>query len=477
MSLTPDALNDCSGHKALVIEPYYYSPKLETAFEISEILAQANDVTFAGPDVLRCTTDETYRFHGRSAIRYSRKRFASTYLTAPVRKLSRPAIAEVARRPSVAETAAYLEMCDTSPNCARLGNFDLGMGLRSSLISLTRDASVALSDHRRFAFELARDAVMLYRVAKDLIERERYDLVVLFNGRFAPVRGIRRACEELGIRYFVHERGSSREKYAIYDCAIPHQPRAYRNWVDTWWGYSDRPEENAQTFLASRRHGITTNWFSYTRKQTRGSAPPRSDQKRVSFFTSSDDEFLAIGDELASDTPFCDQGAAVRSLGAACRERGFELVVRFHPNTAASATSLMQTAREAGAVVVKPLDPIDSYALLDSSDIVISQNSTIAVEAAAIGKPTFYTGRSIYEACDSIRRIKTEADIRAALEFTGSTDPLDALRYANFISTHGINYAYYEPSGLFTGRYKSKDLNLPLSKLIELRFRILRGSK
>ena len=64
-------------------------------------------------------------------------------------------------------------------------------------------------------------------------------------------------------------------------------------------------------------------------------------------------------------SPFCDQGTAIRSVGAACREKGYELIVRFHPNTPSSATSLLQTAHASTEFVAEPSSEVDSYALVE----------------------------------------------------------------------------------------------------------------
>jgi hypothetical protein len=386
-------------------------------------------------------------------------------------------LSELVSEPTSAEVAELIDKSADNLGDSIVESFDLGMGIRSSLVSLTRDAAVDPREYWDYVLALGRDALWLYRLTQELIRRERFDIVILFNGRFAPVRAIRRACEALGTRYFIHERGSSTDKYALFDCATPHQPSSYRAWVDAWWAYADGPERNAGDFLMKRRRGIATNWYSFTRNQKPGIVQPRSHRKRITFFTSSEDEFAAIGDELRSDTPFCDQVTAIRSIGAMCRARGYELIIRFHPNTAASAISLMKVAREATPFVIEPWGSADSYALADSSDVVFSQNSTIAIEAAATGKLAYFTGRSIYEACRSVPRITTENELSEAIERCGGADPLDALKYANFLGTHGIKYVYYKPNGILSGTYLGRNLNSPLATIRDLKLRITRGGR
>lgn len=476
MSLTPKEFHALKGQRILIIEPFFWTPHIETALELAELLSKNNTVTFVGPDILRCTTDETYTFPSRVLINFSRKRHVSDYLSDHIRRLHRLELSAIEKKPSSAEIPRIIDLAKGEIEALRFEKFDLGTALQSSLITRSRKIDVVPKDHPTYALGMARDSIWLYQLTKQLIRREHIDIVAVFNGRFAPVRAIRRACEGLGTRYFVHERGSSLEKYAIYDCATPHRPSAYRDWVDAWWSFADDPEENARQFLNRRRQGMVANWYSFTRKQQQGKIPLPSNRKRITFFTSSEDEFVAIGDELKPDSPFCDQVFSIRSIGAACRERGYEFIVRFHPNTPRSAARLLNAAHEAAETVVEPRDSIDSYALADSSEVVISQNSTIAIESAAGRKPAFYTGRSIFEQCRSVRRIKKADEISEALDGAPARDPLDALKFANYLAIHGIPYRYYMPKGVLTGTYQGKDLNSPLATLRKLKLLITRGS-
>jgi hypothetical protein len=459
----------------LIIEPFFYTPHIETSLELAERLAERNKVEYIGPDILQCTTDETYKFTSRALIRLSRKRRASRYLSDAVRVYGRSEIQAMTQWLDLPDVRQVVDLQTPDLREVKFENFDIGMGILSSLLSLTRDTRVDPSRYAHFAMALARDALMLYRLTEKLIHDNRYDTVCFFNGRLAPVRGIRRACEASSTRYIVHERGSSSSKFALFDCATPHQPAGYRKWVDAWWSAFDDPERHARDFLQKRRRGIATSWYSFTGRQVEGNIPLKRDRRRVTFFTSSEDELAAIGDELQPDSRFCEQTHAIRAVGAACRERGIEYLVRFHPNTPASATGLMRAARDASDSVFEPSSEVDSYALFDSSDIVFTQNSTIGIEAAASGKPVFYAGRNIFEHCRSVRRIINDEDLTRALETLENADTDDALKYANFLGCHGIDYRYYKPRGVMSGTYRGVDLNAPLAGLRDLKLRLTRG--
>jgi hypothetical protein len=475
MSLPPEFLETCERQKILIIEPFSWTPHVETGLELAEILSHDNSVHYVGPDVLRCVTDETARLRARIQNWVTRKRHLSKYVSPKARAYSRQEIVALEGKLDFPDLQSALDTTSADFEALKFENFDVGMGVVSSLITLTRDVHFDRAKHKDLGAALGRDAIKLYRLTQEFVRANRIDLVILFNGRVASARGIRRACEAMDVRYIVHERGSSRSKYALFDRATPHQPGPIRRWVDDWWRVTADPEAKGRTFLANRRKRVATSWYSFTGKQDVGHFPPRDGRKRVTFFTSSDDELIAIGDELPPDSPFCDQVESIRSVGRACRDRGFDFVVRFHPNTPPNQQELLSAAREVSPKVLEPSSPVDSYALMDSSDIVFTQNSTVGIEAAARGKPAFYAGRNLFEGCRSVRRIMNQADVGAALETTRPADPMDALRYANFLGEHGIAYRYYEPRGFLSGKYRGSDLNFPLSTIRDLKLRLSRG--
>jgi hypothetical protein len=473
MSLTPDFLETCRDQKILIIEPFYWTPHAETGLEVAEILSANNIVDYAGPDALRVVTDETWRPRTRLRIALAPKRRLSQYLTPRARAYSNAELAQLINR----DNAPATEFDFGSPGTEELKfeDFDVGMGVVSSVTSLTRDAHYDRAHHRKLSTALGRDAIKLYRLTQELVRANGYDLVFLFNGRVASCRAIRRACENMGVRYIVHERGSSTDKYALFDCATPHQPAAMRGWVDNWWAFGRQPEADGWAWLAKRRKRISTDWYTFTSRQQPGHCPPRNGRKRVTYFTSSEDELVAIGDELRPDSPYCRQEYAIRALGDACRERGHEFVVRMHPNTPAGERELTAAAHEVSPWVVEPASAVDTYALMDSSDVVATHSSTAGMEAAVAGKPVFYTGRNYLEHCTSVRRIMVDADVTAALDTPEPLDSADALRYAYFFGFHGIPHVHYQPRGFLSGSYRGTDLNGALSGLRDVKLRLTRG--
>ena len=475
MSLHETTLHAQSGRRCLVVEPYFQTPAVETGLEIAGILARKNEVIYLGPDQLKCRTDEDYRVTTRILHALTRKRWVSRYRRDGVQTLRAAELASLRNKDRRTQLATFLDAAGEDLGTATYQNFDLGQAVRSSMISVTRDLAWVASASDPFTHRLSLDALLVYELTRDLIRQRDIDLVLLFNGRMAAVRAVRRAAEAHDVQWWSHERGATFDKYAIYDGATSHLPSHYRTWVDNWWGWIDDAPQRAREFVQKRRQGSQTNWFAFTRHQEQGHIPPRDERRRIVYFTSSEDEVAAIGDDLRPDSPLCQQEVAIQTLGEACREAGHELIVRFHPNTPDGEFHSMTAARQAADTVCGPSSKVDTYALMDSADVVFTHNSTAGLEAAAVGKPAFSTGRNIYEDCASMRRIKTPQEMADALNATEGFDTEDAYRYFNYLAMQGIPYRDYAPRGLLSGSYGGKDLNFPLSTLRDFKVRQKRG--
>src|SRR5688572_761182 len=110
MSLTPEFIETCQGQRILVIEPFYTTPVLETGLELAEVLSERNSVTYVGPDVLRCVTDETFWSRPRAWMYLSRKRNPSKYLSDNIRKYLRPEIQSLTDGLDIPDPRTFIDL-------------------------------------------------------------------------------------------------------------------------------------------------------------------------------------------------------------------------------------------------------------------------------------------------------------------------------------------------------------------------------
>ena len=156
MSLPPEFLETCQGQRILIIEPFSWTPHVETGLELAEILSQNNKVHYVGPDVLRCFTDETARARARIQNKLTRKHALSKYVSPDARSYSRQEIVALER----SLEAPDLRPFDTTRSdfqALKFENVDVGMGVVSSLITLTRNVHFDRAKYRDVGAALARD--------------------------------------------------------------------------------------------------------------------------------------------------------------------------------------------------------------------------------------------------------------------------------------------------------------------------------
>ena len=121
--------------------------------------------------------------------------------------------------------------------------------------------------------------------------------------------------------------------------------------------------------------------------------------------------------------------------------------------------------RNLDAQVIQPEEEFDSYALIESSDLVLTFGSTTGVEAVALGKPSLLLGESLYSGLKICLRLDKVEEIE---EFLGrpptpSREQIEELdlycKYQLFGGTrfrylYVLNYDTYEfnPNLYFRGK-------------------------
>ena len=146
-----------------------------------------------------------------------------------------------------------------------------------------------------------------------------------------------------------------------------------------------------------------------------------------------------------------------------------QLVIRLHPHLLKKhpddCSRWLDLSRRGGtAIVVEPGSPVDSYALLDMTDIVVTGGSTMGMEAAYWGRPSILLGPSDYDQLGSVHVANGEADLERLLTQSElSVDSASALPYGYYRGNFGEEFRYYSASTLRSGEFMGVDLQrLPM---------------
>lgn len=343
---------------------------------------------------------------------------------------------------------------------------DLGMGVASSLISQSGNSQLDPKANRDLMAASLGSAAAIYDFVLEELRSSPPDLVYLFNGRFANSKAVLRACEAMGVPYRVHERGADKSRFAVWSFT-PHDGVKLQKEMLEHWDKADREQAKAiaRRWFADRRAGRETNWRSFTEAQRPFHLPEFRASRIVTYFSSSDDEFAAVGD-LQKWQGWKDQLDAVRSLIKVTEAMAdVQLVIRLHPHLMYKHADersrwLALSGTRENVEVIAPDSPVDSYALLEASDVVVTGGSTVGIEAVYWGTASILLGPSIYDALGAVHvahSVETFAKLlaREALQ----VEPAKALPYGYHAATFGEEFKYYEPDTLSTGRFLGEDLH------------------
>lgn len=341
--------------------------------------------------------------------------------------------------------------------------FDVGFATCSSVISSLRTTKPDFVKYRNFVKRYLFSAIGVYRAMIEIIKEQKPDCVYVFNGRFAQVKAVLRACNKLGVECRVHERGSNKDEYFIVYDTVPHDIQYVKNNIKRVWGERGNAdvEKNADKYFSDRQSGVAQSWRSFISDQEAGLLPEgfNEEKRNIVIFCSSEDEFISISSDF-NNLLYSGQLDGVKKIIAELSDqKDIHLHVRMHPNMKAmmqwDQDNYLNLAQE-GVSVIPPISPVSTYALLHHCEKTIVFGSTMGVEATYWGKPSVLLGRMFYEDLDIAHVPKTHEEAMKLI-----LDPNLELKkkestyiYAWYLTHFGTPFKYYQAEGLFEGKYR-----------------------
>jgi hypothetical protein len=165
-------------------------------------------------------------------------------------------------------------------------------------------------------------------------------------------------------------------------------------------------------------------------------------RKVIGLFTSSQDEFAALGPEWHIQD-WTDQWIAFDHVLNTLEPSGFAFYLRIHPNfTTKSHASFV---RESGQIeellrkhpnirVIWHDEQVNSYSLIASTDVVVVWDSTIGLEASGRGVPVWELAASYYDLYTDIRQWFRSEDAPASEALEYVVDQAKAWRFMAYLA-------------------------------------------
>jgi Capsule polysaccharide biosynthesis protein len=346
--------------------------------------------------------------------------------------------------------------------------FDLGMAVLSSIISLTRDPEPDLSVLSDMVSRFVVAALSVYRSLQNYLDESPVDRVYVFNGRFAPFRAVLRACQSRGVPCYVHERGHDIHHYTVNKNTTTHDLAYMQQQIREQWeraASDSRRNEIAEKFYLERSKGVIQSWHSYVDRQKQGLLPASWNpvKNNIAIFNSSEDEYAAT-DAQWNNPLYANQleglQRIVQSLEA--DHDDIHVYLRIHPNLNGVNNKQIRALydlRRDFFEIIPPDDPVSTYALIKHADKVLTFGSTVGIEAVFWGTPSIHAGRSFYQDLGGTYNLGSHEELITM--FKADLPPKDrtaALVYGYYLGTFGIPFKYFQAAGVKSGQFKGQTI-------------------
>jgi hypothetical protein len=213
--------------------------------------------------------------------------------------------------------------------------------------------------------------------------------------------------------------------------------------------------------------GKNGDWHHFTGAQQKERLPDDWDASKhnVSIFLSSEDEFVAIGDQWKMPL-YKDQVEGLRQIKTSILPRlgnQVRIYVRVHPNSKNTGKKFLeglQSLHAPGFAIIPSDSPVSTYKLMMESSKVVSFGSTMGIESTYWGKPSICLGKSFYINLGVTHNPISHDDVLDLLLDTQvlakSNDAM--LKYGYYWKTFGIPYQHFKDNGWSGGQFKSANL-------------------
>ena len=191
----------------------------------------------------------------------------------------------------------------------------------------------------------------------------------------------------------------------------------------------------------------------------------------VIFSSSADEEIFNLPE---NSNGWVDQVHALRATSDFLSMNGFKVIVRIHPNASNKSwldlARLVKSLEEAKVSYILPWDKTSSYELIHKADLVGTWISRIGLEAACIGKPTFYLGIGPYAKAARIQTIDP-CNLKTLLTLDLNPEDFDEKLITIFqIYNYGVDVEQFSNSPFIQETSITRIVDFNRMKSIELIF-------
>lgn len=305
-----------------------------------------------------------------------------------------------------------------------------------------------------------------------IVEHFHPDQLYCFNGRTPSSWPLSHIAERIGLNCNYHERGASKEKYALFN-----KPPAYMSaWSSLYLQHRSKQELsraklNSAYFFRLQAAGKLNN-FSYEKRDFDDSLPNflAPNEQFVVYFCTSNREIDTVPDNDAFFPSLPTQSACINLLKVVCRLLNIKLVIRTHPSGMDDIAEVMSLHDGLSCFVIPPDSKVSSYILGSKAKARFSVGSTIGYELIYRGLDCALMARSIVLGEEGLSTTTDKDSIRDYILKSGAIEGNNDFIYylGDFLLSYGYDYHLFNATGLFSGYIDLTQLNSKLKYVPDL---------
>lgn len=353
---------------------------------------------------------------------------------------------------------------------------DVGIATYSSYLGISRDLNL----EGFFAFKslkkILKCTIFLSKFFLSYLKKNKIDEIFIFNGRQNQSRPLFRIAKILKIKVTILEHST-----------IFRNSKGVRNYADNlpfdYNFFSNKIKNHVSKYSSKIKKKYSNNYFefkqrgmvvndkaSYIKNQKKDFLPTQWDikKKNIIFLTSSDDEYEVLGNQYKSLHYQNQTNAVLKIINSFIHKAksDYHLWIRMHPNLANikwsySSNILKLRNLHPNVHIIKPSSKVSSYKMISLCDKFLTFNSSSALEAVYINKPTILLAKTYFDKLKCFYVPKNHKET-IKLIFNSKLVPKkrDEIRkFALFLIESGIKQKYFSGNFIDGFKFNSKQIN------------------
>lgn len=342
--------------------------------------------------------------------------------------------------------------------------YHIAFGAINCLMTAFRDYAFDITKYQKL---ISKFIYVEYTTLKNLerfYDKYKFDEIHTFNGRFSLNHPLVEFAQKKEIPFTTYEFGSNIGKYRIDTNNVPHDFYYLKSLISNYWKNApSNKDEIAKKWFEERRAGKFQAMESFTKEQITNALPKGFNKhvENIAMFNSSTDEMAPFA---SWKQPFFEKDNEVIDaiLNHYKDDLSKHFYLRVHPNLAKAkkckSTQMQEIEKlkkkyPANLTVIEPDEKIDTYALVDNVNKVITFGSSVGCEATYWGAVSILAGKALHEDCNCAYNANSYQELYELIDRKDLCPKprSTSFPYGYYNQIYGTDYKYFKINTLKDG--------------------------